>query len=333
MPLPIALLLGKIDHARKEWESLAEVAELKEIASGTRESTIQDFKDGKYDGVVAIYRTYDSANITGRFDEDFVSQLPSSVKFICHNGAGYDQIDIEPCTARGILVAHTPGAVNNATANVAMMLILQALRKTYIAETSLRKDTWRGQLPLGHDPDGKVLGILGLGGIGVALSTRAKAFGMKLIYHNRKEAAYNPAGAEYVADLAQFLSRCDVLSIHLPLMERTRHYLGKRELLGLKKGAVLVNTARGAIIDEAALVEVLEAGHLGSVGLDVYEEEPKIHGGLIGREDAVLFPHIGTFTVETQASHLSLSKTRQELTRRWGRKKWRFWSLTMSSLL
>jgi lactate dehydrogenase-like 2-hydroxyacid dehydrogenase len=123
---------------------------------------------------------------------------------------------------------------------------------------------------------------------------------MKLIYHNRKEAAYNPAGAEYVADLAQFLSRCDVLSIHLPLTERTRHYLGKKELLGLKKGAVLVNTARGAIIDEAALVEVLEAGHLWSVGLDVYEEEPKIHGGLVGREDAVLFPHIGTFTAETQ---------------------------------
>lgn len=211
------------------------------------------------------------------------------------------------------------------------MLILQALRKTYIAEASLRKGTWRGQLPLGHDPDGKVLGILGLGGIGAALSTRAKAFGMKLIYHNRREAAYNPAGAEYVADLAQFLSRCDVLSIHLPLTEGTRHYLGKKELLGLKNGAVLVNTARGAVIDEAALVEVLEAGHLGSVGLDVYEDEPNVHEGLIGREDVVLFPHIGTFTVETEASHPSFSKTRQELIRR-GRKKWRFWSLIMSTL-
>jgi len=213
-------------------------------------------------------------------------------------------------------VAHTPGAVNNATANVAMMLILQALRKTYMAETSLRKGTWRGQLPRGHDPDGKVLGILGLGGIGAALSTRAKAFGMELIYHNRREAAHNPAEAEYVADLGQFLSRCDVLSIHLPLTAGTRHYLGKKELLCLKNGAVLVNTARGAVIDEAALVEVLEAGHLGSVGLDVYENEPNIHEGLIGREDVVLFPHIGTLTVETEASHPSFSKTLQELMRR-----------------
>ncbi|RPA97320.1 hypothetical protein L873DRAFT_1691273 [Choiromyces venosus 120613-1] len=300
MPRPTALLLGKIDHARREWESLSAVAGLKEIASGTRESIIQDFKDGKYDGVVAIYRTYDSAKITGRFDKDFVSQLPSSVKFLCHNGAGYDQIDVEPCTARGILVSHTPGAVNDATANVAMMLILQALRKTYIAETSLRAGTWRGKLPLGHDPDGKTLGILGLGGIGVALSIRAKAFGMRLIYHNRREAVYNPGGAEYEPNLNKFLARCDVLSIHLPLGDGTRHFLGKKELRTLKRGAVLVNTARGAVVDEAALVEVLEEGHLGGVGLDVYEDEPKIHEGLIGREDAVLFPHIGTFTVETQ---------------------------------
>lgn len=198
------------------------------------------------------------------------------------------------------MVSNTPGAVDNATANIAMMLILQTLRNTYPAETSLRRGRWRDNVPLGHDPDDKVLGILGLGGIGRALSLRAKPFGMKLIYHNRSPTTDNPAGAEFVGDLDEFLQRCDVLSIHLPLGSSTVHFIGKRELAVLKPGAVLINTARGKIVDEAALVQALESGHLNGAGLDVFEDEPSIHEGLMERSDVVLFPHIGTWTSETQ---------------------------------
>lgn len=181
-----------------------------------------------------------------------------------------------------------------------------ALRHTYRAEASLRSGTWRGGHPLGHDPDGKVLGILGMGGIGTAFSLRAQPFGMKLVYHNRRPVpeSSNPTGAKYIADLQEFLGMCDILSVHIPLSEKTRHFLGKKELAMCKDGVVIVNTARGAVIDEAELVKALESGKVGSVGLDVYEEEPKIHEGLIGREDTILLPHIGTFTIETQVSLL-----------------------------
>lgn len=176
------------------------------------------------------------------------------------------------------------------------------LRQAYRAEASLRAGNWRGDLPLGHDPDNKVLGVLGMGGIGTAFSVRAQPFGMKLVYHNRNPVpdAANPTGARYIADLKEFLGSCDVLSIHMPLTEKTRHFLGKKELAMCKDGVVIVNTARGAVIDEAALVEALDSGKVGGVGLDVYEDEPAIHKGLLAREDLVLLPHIGTWTIETQ---------------------------------
>lgn len=176
------------------------------------------------------------------------------------------------------------------------------LRQAYRAEASLRRGSWRADLPIGHDPDDKVLGILGMGGIGTAFSLRAQPFGMKLVYHNRNPVpdSANPTGARYIASLEEFLGACDIVSIHMPLTEKTRHFLGKKELAMCKDGVVIVNTARGAVIDEAALVEALESGKVGGVGLDVYEKEPKIHEGLMGREDTVLLPHIGTWTIETQ---------------------------------
>ncbi|KAL7274563.1 hypothetical protein RUND412_002533 [Rhizina undulata] len=304
MSKPTALLLGKIDHARKEWDALSSIAELKEITTGTRDSIIQDLKDGKWDGVLAIYRTYDSVKITGRFDEELVGYLPKSLVFLCHNGAGYDQIDVEAC----INVSHTPKAVDNATANVAMMLLLNTLRKSWIAESALRAGNWRGAMTLGNDPDSKTLGILGLGGIGTAFSTRCVPFGLNLIYHNRHPvpASHNPAGARYVPNLDEFLGQCDIISIHLPLTSGTHHFLGREQFAKMKRGVVIINTARGAIIDEAALVRALEEGRVGGAGLDVFEEEPKIHQGLMGRGDVVLFPHIGTATWETQHKMESL---------------------------
>lgn len=308
MTRPIALLIGNITHAKKEWQVLEEIADLKEITSGTRESILADFKAGKHDGVVAIYRTFDSAQFTGRFDKELISTLPSSLKFLCHNGAGYDQIDIEPCSQRGIFVAHTPTAVDAATSNIAIMLLLQTLRRSYQAESSLRNGKWRGDQPLGHDPDGKILGILGMGGIGTALAVRAVGFGMNIVYHNRKPVPdeANPTGARYIASFEEFLGTCDIISVHLPLTEKTRHYIGAREFGMCKNGVIIVNTARGPVIDENALVQALESGKVGGAGLDVFEEEPKIHPGLMGRNDCILFPHLGTFTYESQHKMESL---------------------------
>ena len=167
------------------------------------------------------YRTFDSVAVTGRLDAELVSALPPSLRFICHNGAGYDQVDIPACTARGIHVSNTPTAVDDATADMGMFLLLGALRNLSVGMTSLRAGEWRGNTPpaLGHDPQGKVLGILGMGGIGRNMAKKALAFGMKIRYHNRvrlDESLEKEVEAEYV-DFDTLLGESDVLSLNLPL--------------------------------------------------------------------------------------------------------------------
>ena len=156
---------------------------------------------------------------------------------------------------------------------------------------------------LGHDPEGKVLGILGMGGIGGALARRAAPFDMKIQYHNRRPVApeQNPTGAEYVS-FEDLLSTSDVISVHLPLSDRTRHLIGRKEIEMMKDGVVIINTARGPIINEEALAAALESGKVFGAGLDVFENEPEIHEGLIRNNNTILLPHTGTATYETQVS-------------------------------
>ena len=156
---------------------------------------------------------------------------------------------------------------------------------------------------LGHDPEGKTLGILGMGGIGQALARRAAPFDMKIQYHNRRPVAeeQNPTNADYVS-LEKLLRTSDVISIHLPLSDRTRQFIGRKEINMMKDGVVIINTARGPIIDEQALVEALESGKVFGAGLDVFEKEPEIHEGLIRNNNTVLLPHTGTATYETMVS-------------------------------
>ena len=161
---------------------------------------------------------------------------------------------------------------------------------------------WRGNFALGHDPKNKTLGILGMGGIGSAVATRAKAFGMKIQYHNRRQLPPNEEnGATYVT-FEELLKTSDVLSLNLALNPKTKHIIGKPEFDQMKDGVIIVSTARGALIDEAALVDALKSGKVWTVGLDVFEEEPKIHPGLLECDNAVLLPHVGTATYETQVS-------------------------------
>ncbi|KAF7717165.1 D-isomer specific 2-hydroxyacid dehydrogenase family protein [Penicillium ucsense] len=295
-----ALLIGGITHARPEWEALSSILTLKEFPSGTRQEFIENCKAGHYDDVVAIYRSNTSNKFTGNFDAELLSILPKSIRYICHNGAGYDNIDVPAYTRRNIAVSSTPVAVNNATADVGIFLMIGALRQAYVPITAIREGKWQGQTTTGHDPQGKVLGILGMGGIGREMATRAKAFGMKIQYHNRSRLPADlEAGATYVS-FDELLANSDVLSLNLALNASTRHIIGAPEFGKMKDGVVVVNTARGALIDEDALVTALDSGKVRSAGLDVYEEEPKVHPGLLSNPRVMLLPHIGTNTFETQ---------------------------------
>lgn len=233
-------------------------------------------------------------------------------------GAGYDQVDVHACTEHGIKVSNTPTAVDDATADNNMFLILGALRGFNSSMFALRRGEWKGNPapPLGHDPQGKTLGILGMGGIGRNLKKKAEVFGMKVIYHNRNRLSEEESGGADYVEFDELLKRSDVLSTNLPLnvsetarkrkqnanskQKNTRHIISTKEFEKMKDGIVIVNTARGAVIDEAALVEALNSGKVWSAGLDVFEEEPKVHPGLIACERAMLLPHMGTWTAETQ---------------------------------
>ncbi|KAK2828954.1 hypothetical protein FQN49_007240 [Arthroderma sp. PD_2] len=294
------LLIGGIVHCRKEWEEFAPLATLKEFPTGTRQEFLANCKNGKYDDVVAIYRSNVSTAITGPFDAELVKVLPKSLAYICHNGAGYDNIDTTACSEKGIRVSCTPIAVNNATADITIFLMLGALRQAYVPISAIRAGQWQGKTKLGHDPQMKVLGILGMGGIGREVSRRAKVFGMRVIYHNRNRLAPElEEGASYVS-FDQLLSQSDVLSLNLSLNPTTRHIISHREFAKMKDGAVIVNTARGALIDEKALVSALKSGKVSSAGLDVYESEPSVEPELLENPKVMLLPHIGTATYETQ---------------------------------
>ncbi|OJJ82187.1 D-mandelate dehydrogenase-like dehydrogenase [Aspergillus glaucus CBS 516.65] len=303
---PKILLLGKIVHAHSTWQSLSELGELVASTAINREEFLKECRDGKLDGVVAAYRTFDSVTITGNIDEEVVNALPNSLKYLAHCGAGYDQVNVHACSARNppIRVSNTPTAVDDATADVNMFLIIGALRNFNYGMAALREGKWRGQPQpiLGHDPQGKVLGILGMGGIGRNLKKKAEAFGMKVVYHNRRQLNEELSeGAQYVT-FDELLSTSDVISLNLPLNKNTHHIISKSEFAKMKDGVVIVNTARGAVIDEAALVEALDNDKVYSAGLDVFEEEPKIHPGLVRNPRVLLVPHMGTWTVETQTA-------------------------------
>jgi len=182
-----------------------------------------------------------------------------------------------------------------------MFLILGALRRIHIPYTALRAGKWRGKMGLTHEPEGKMLGILGMGGIGTAVARRAKAFGLHLQYHNRScvPEQQNVTGANYVS-FDELLRTSDIISVHLPLNAATRGVISHKEFAMMKEGVVLVNTARGSIVNEDALFEALQSGKVWGAGLDVHEHEPDIHPGLIENENCVLLPHVGTATMETQ---------------------------------
>jgi len=227
------------------------------------------------------------------------------LKMVAQYAVGIDNIDLEAAAAHDVVVTHTPGVLSDATADQAWALLLAAARHVPAADQYVRDgrfERWETTLLLGTELSGKTIGIVGLGRIGAATARRALGFGMDVVYHNRSRA--NPTverqtSARYV-ELETLLDTSDVVSLHCPLNADSRHLIDAAALARMKDEAILVNTARGAVVDEAALVEALETGQIAAAGLDVFEDEPEVHPGLVEQERAVLAPHLGSATKETR---------------------------------
>src|ERR687893_1011310 len=241
---------------------------------------------------------------TEKVDGELMDAAGEDLRVVANMAVGYDNVDVEAATERGLIVTNTPGVLDETTADVAFMLVLAAARRLGEGERLLRAGEWKWWGPKqlrGLDVWGKTLGIVGMGRIGRAVARRGKGFGMEILYHNRSrnEEAEGELGARYVG-LEDLLRESDFVSIHAPLTDETRHLISERELGLMKETAVLVNTSRGPVVDEAALADALAEGRIFAAGLDVYEEEPKVHPKLLELENVVLAPHIGSASVETR---------------------------------
>ena len=243
--------------------------------------------------------------LTEKVDSELLDAAGSQLKAVCNVAVGYNNIDVASCKARGVTVTNTPGVLTDATADIALALILMVTRRLAEGERVIRAKTswqWGMHYMLGAGITNRVLGVVGMGAIGIATARRAKACGMSIIYFPRSEIDAKIAielGASKVS-LDELLATSDVVSIHCPSNESTHHLFGASQFKKMKTSAFLVNTARGPIVDEQALVDALRSREIAGAGLDVFEFEPKINEGLLDRDDVVLIPHLGSATTETR---------------------------------
>jgi glyoxylate reductase len=248
---------------------------------------------------------------TENMDDEVMDAAGVDLRVIANMAVGYDNVDVKAAVERGVVVTNTPGVLDETTADVAFMLLLAAARRLGEGERLLRAGRWEWWGPkqlMGRDVWGKRLGIVGFGRIGQAVARRAKGFGMEVLYHNRsrKEEAEREFEARYMG-LNELLETADFVSIHTPLTPETKHLIGAEELDNMKPEAVLVNTSRGPVVDEAALADALAESRIFAAGLDVYEEEPDVHPKLLELENVVLAPHIGSASVETRDKMATLA--------------------------
>jgi glyoxylate reductase len=242
--------------------------------------------------------------VTDEIDAEVIAAAGPQMKLIANFGAGVDHIDVAAATAKGIVVTNTPGVLTEDTADMTLALILAAARRIVEGAAVVQAGGFAGWSPtwmMGRRVSGKRLGIIGMGRIGQAVARRAKAFGMQVHYHNRRPAPAAVADAleaTYWDSLDQMLARMDVISVNCPHTPATFHLLSARRLKLMQPHAILVNTARGEIIDENALADLLAKGAIGGAGLDVYENEPAINPKLLKLPNVVLLPHLGSATVE-----------------------------------
>ncbi|AOR75365.1 2-hydroxyacid dehydrogenase [Novosphingobium resinovorum] len=251
-------------------------------------------------------RTHDALcpTVTDRVTRAVLTVPDRRVRIVGNYGAGFEHIDIAAAREAGVVVTNTPDVLTEATADIAMTLLLMASRRAGEGERELRAGHWTGWRPthlVGQSLSGKLLGLVGFGRIARATAKRAEAFGMRIAYHSRRPAPDMPADA-YFADLGELAERADMLSLHAPGGAETRHMVDAALLARMPAHAVLVNTGRGTLIDEAALAEALAERRIAAAGLDVYEAEPRVHPALVDLPNVVLLPHLGSATIEARTA-------------------------------
>ena len=276
---------------------------MRELFDATLNETDQPFTQMQ---LIEALKTADVLvpTVTDNLKASIIEKAGPQLRLIASFGTGVDHIDVQAARKKGITVTNTPGVLSEDTADVAMALILSVPRRIVQGDTKIRSGQWDGWSPtgmLGHRINGKRLGIIGMGSIGQAIARRAKAFGMSIHYHNRK--AVHPSTeadleATYWENIEQMLPRIDIISINCPSTPATHHLLNADRLSLLPSHSYLVNTGRGDVIDELALLDLLKANKIAGVGLDVYEHEPVVTPELIGLPNVVLLPHIGSATIE-----------------------------------
>ncbi len=242
--------------------------------------------------------------VTDRIDADLIDQAGDQLGLIANFGAGTDHIDLKAAAARRIMVTNTPGVFTDDTADIAMEMIIGIPRRVREGVALVRRGEWTGWAPsamLGRKLAGKVLGIVGMGRIGQAVAHRARAFGLEIAYHNRKrlpEAIERMLGVRHVAILDDLVAEADILTLHCPATAATHHLMDARRFGMMKDGACLINTARGELIDQEAMIAALASGRLAGAGLDVYPDEPRVDPRLLEFANVMTLPHIGSATRE-----------------------------------
>jgi lactate dehydrogenase-like 2-hydroxyacid dehydrogenase len=263
------------------------------------------------EGLQHALRTSDGllCTVTDRLTEEVLSAEPRRARILANFGVGFNHIDTEAAKARGLAVSNTPDVLTEATADIAITLLLMVSRRTGEGERHVRAGAWTGWRPthmLGSQVSGKVLGLVGMGRIARAVSKRAHhGFGMRVIFHDPYPPSAEEAaalGAEPRASLDQVLEEADFVSLHCPASAETRHLMNRERLGRMRRSAFLINTARGDVVDEAALVEALAKGTIAGAGLDVFEKEPQVSPALLAMENVVLLPHLGSATQETRVA-------------------------------
>jgi glyoxylate reductase len=264
---------------------------------------VRDRELGSADAVVTL--------LTDRVDREFLDAATKAT-VIANVAVGYNNIDLDACRSRGVVVTNTPGVLTDATADLTMALILMATRRLGEGERLIRSGAawkWGMFMMLGASVQGRTLGIVGFGAIGRAVADRARSFGMEIVYHGRRAADRDVEerfGATWLP-LDELFGRSDVVSLHCPYSADTHHLVDTSALRSMKPSAFLVNTARGPVVDEAALVDALRTGTIAGAGLDVFEHEPDVHPGLLELDNVVLVPHLGSATVETRSAMAELA--------------------------
>ena len=275
--------------------------EINNLGRGLRkEELIEAIKDK--DGVLCL--------LSDKIDDE-VMQAAKKVKVFANYAVGYDNIDLVAAKKYNKVITNTPGVLTDATADLAWALLFAVARQVVVADKFTRDglfEGWKPLLYLGQDITGKTLGIIGGGRIGSAFGRKAKGFDMNILYNSRRpnEEFEEETGGCFV-DKDTLLKEADFISLHVPLLPATKHLIGEREFKMMKKTAILINTARGPVVDEAALVDALKAKEIFGAGLDVYEEEPKLHPGLFALDNVVILPHVGSGTFATRGKMATMA--------------------------